>query len=86
MKALLALLGGATGLLFIGIIIAIALASILIIAVCILLFVKILKDKKSGLASGDSSNDTFLRMHQNFMDDSRRAHEIHMNMRNNMFH
>lgn len=86
MKALLALLGGATGLLFIGIIIAIALASILIIAVCILLFVKILKDKKSGLANGDSSNDTFLRMHQNFMDDSRRAHETHMNMHNNMFH
>ena len=86
MKVLLALLGGATGLLFIGIIIAIALASILIIAVCILLVVKILKDKKNGVANGDSSNDTFMRMHNNFMDDSRRAHETHMNMHNNMFH
>ena len=47
---------------------------------------KILKDKKTGVANGDSSNDTFMRMHQNFMDDSRRAHETHMNMHNNMFH
>ena len=86
MKALLALFGGVTGLLFIGIIIAITLASILIIAVCILLFVKILKGKKNGVANVDSSNDAFLRMHNNFMDDSRRAHETQMNMHNNMFH
>ncbi len=33
-----------------------------------------------------NSNDNFLRMHNNFMDTSRHAHEMHMNMHNNMFH
>ena len=86
MEALLLLVGGTTGIIIMGIILVVALVSVLILTVCILLLVKILKDKKNGAAHSDCSDDTFMRMHNNFMDDSRRAHEIHMNMNNNMFH
>ncbi len=32
-----------------------------------------------------SSDDDFMRMHNDFMDTSRRVHETHVNMHNNMF-
>lgn len=67
----------------IGILLAIPLVLFLFALIGIVIFVfiggKICKGKPSD-------NDDFMRMHNNFMDDSRRAHETHMNMHNNMFH
>ena len=51
----------------------------------IILFV-ILMNNKGRNVKNNQLDDMHHRMHQNFMDDSRRAHEMHMNMHNNMFH
>ncbi len=46
----------------------------------------ILAKSKGGNVKNNQLDDMQHRMHQNFMDDSRRAHEMQINMHNNMFH